>query len=420
LKPPCFLCIVVDCLRPDAALRMTLRRDSALGRLADAGVTFSNVKATTTVTTPCFATLFTGLYPHRHGLRGLRGYRVSPGRVLLPEVLARSGYHTYAYFAGPVLPETGLHRGFQEVECRATTAEKERLEPSAFLTGQWGRALRQRLRGNCFEPPWALFVHLWELHKPPRLDKDILGQSAFARRTYHRALRCLDQELRKLFDLVADDTVIVLTGDHGENLPLVTVPRGRLHGPVAWMVRRLRLPKRAYVWDHSFALYDWILTVPLFLRGQALPRAGTVPQQVRQVDLAPTILEMLGIEPPPGLDGRSLLPLLRGEDPGDRVGYFELLPLDLDEARWRVGLHDGRWKYSYAPKAPEPGERLVNVVDDPKERKNLHGTYPDVSTRLRSGILELYGGTEPTLAGCRLDADDSAVVADQLRALGYL
>jgi arylsulfatase A-like enzyme len=112
---PNILFLLIDCLRADAvyaAGRST--QTPTLDHLVRSGVACTQAVSSASSTTPCVASLLTGLYSFVHGIRSIFGLKLNPSVSSLVEVLRNSGYHTYAEMSGPLFPETGLDRGFAE------------------------------------------------------------------------------------------------------------------------------------------------------------------------------------------------------------------------------------------------------------------------------------------------------------------
>jgi arylsulfatase A-like enzyme len=433
------LLIVVDCLRADKAMAVARRPGSALAGLVARGAALTNVKVATTVTTPSFATLLTGRYSFEHGVRSLAGNCVRPELPTLPELLAKGGYHSYAFFTGPLTEETGVWRGFDEVDIRRPrrgtpklqarflpepirkriagrflpTFWRDNYDPPDYLAGDWGDKLIARIRDGGLEEPWFAMVHLWEMHHLAHVPNGRMTAALFPRIGYRRALDWLDEQLARLFAALKDEDVAMVTGDHGEQLglsPLLTF--------LGWP---LRLPQRAYKsTSHGFQVYDWILRTPLIVRDRALRNPGrSIPWQARQVDIPATVLELAGVEPPGDWRSQSLLPQLRGDEKEHRTAFFERTDATIRPGTWLAGLHDGAWKYSFAPLNDRLRPRLINTARDPWELHNRADRESDRARRMHEELLALFGETGPTIEANEAADGDAALIDAHLRALGY-
>lgn len=309
---------------------------------ASEAVVFEQAVAGAPWTLPSHMTLFSGLDALHHGINHDVGRSLEPsqrGFGLLAEILRSQGYATAATTGGAYLhPQYGFHQGFNSYRYWHDRARDDK-----ELSDGIDRALdflatpRQR--------PFFYFLHTYAahdpyearqpyfdrltpqleavegeiaLHSPPNRPQDAFRQQIYfelrqktgKRRLqladrdllqafYDSGLARLDAELQRLFAGIeklglGDDTVIVITSDHGENL--LDGEEGRVG---------------------HLDLYDSNLLVPLVIAWPDGRGAGSrVPQQVRSSDILPTVLASLGLEVPSGLDGVSLLPLVDGASQG--------------------------------------------------------------------------------------------------------
>ncbi len=172
----------------------------------------------------------------------------------------------------------------------------------------------------------------------------------------------LDFEIGRLFEHlgrlgILEETVVVLFGDHGENMTE--------HD--SWF-------------DHA-GLYDSVVHVPLIIWAPGLVAPARISPMVSLVDVMPTILELLDFPAVEGLDGRSLVPLLRGDARAHRSAVM------LSECTWQAkrGVRTEKWKFirCYHPGIyPRDGDELYDLEDDPAEQYNLAELRPDVTRQL--------------------------------------
>jgi arylsulfatase A-like enzyme len=205
-----------------------------------------------------------------------------------------------------------------------------------------------------------------------RLNYDRIGEIPsvdYISALYDAEIAFLDDQLGRLFDhLVAlgiyDDTLIVLFGDHGENL----------FEHDAW-------------WDHA-GLYECVVNVPLMVRHPATVRPGTVVDAtVQLVDVFPTVCEAARIDVPEATDGISVWPLIRGQ----RTRQYDVVCLS--ECTWQAkrAIRTGRWKYIRCYDAGVYGRwepELYNLEADPTERQNLAHDLTGVAADLDDSLSE--------------------------------
>ena len=210
-KPlPNILLIVADCARSDRWLGPgRTARTPHVDRLALEGLALPTAIVEKACTTPSFSTLLTGLYSPRHGVHLVWGYRLPDQVPMLTHTLTQRGYQTYAEVTGPLLPEMGLARGFEQYTYRA---------PTDGLHTAWGDQFVQRLRAGHYRAPWLIMLHLWELHPQRRIAPEF-NTPDFGDEEYDRAVSSLDAQLARVFAATPDNTLTVFTGDHGEKSP---------------------------------------------------------------------------------------------------------------------------------------------------------------------------------------------------------
>ena len=155
MNRPNILFLLVDCLRSDALFASDRRAITpTLDLLREAGTAFTQMVASASSTTPCVASLLTSTYSFTHGVRSIFGLKLNPAVQSLIECFRDEGYFTFAEVTGPLFPETGLDKGFDDYRFR---------EGTEYLSTSWGTDFRSRISKKTARP-WFCFLHLWELH----------------------------------------------------------------------------------------------------------------------------------------------------------------------------------------------------------------------------------------------------------------
>ena len=420
--------VIVDCLRAD---KLAEPRDEwpVTSRLVDEGTAFTACYSTCPTTTPAFTSMFTGRYPTSHGVRGLRGTRLAESMPTVAERLSGAGYATWCSVTGPLLQTVGTFRGFDDVEYREAG---DRSVHSEFGT----RALARVAQLEMAERSYLAVLHIWDVHMPRRYPP-AFDHRRYGRDAYERAIAGLDPWLGTLLSLVGDSTLVVFTGDHGENTRLEphTLRTQELHRravrrlPVIpwaqWALTRgarsdskrlLQMAPR-HLWGHGQTLFEPLVRVPLVVRGAgALPGLRRTP--VSHIDLAPTVLELAGVDPGAGWQGQSLAAAIRsGEEPTARPVAMEIAgEPKMPPVRQRA-IRDGRHKLITSFDDARWVDALYDLEVDPYERRNLARRMPDVADRLRATLRSLVAEEAETVA---IAGDEDEEIADRLRELGYL
>lgn len=312
------LLIIIDCLRADKCWNPKIRTPN-IDHLTENSISFTQAITSASTTSPSFASLLTGLYPSAHGIRSLAGFKLDKKVKILPEVFKEKGYTTYAEVTGPLLPELGLDRGFDEYTCR------DRWDN---VNSEWYQNLVKRLDGG-LEEPWFMLLHLFELHKSqreleiPENDPRITGDNR-----YEKILSYLDLRLGDLLDsLDLDQTLVVLSGDHGEMMPESIfdkiVHKARAGRRLIKKKMGLEAPFTNPLIGHGFHVYDKLVRIPLiFVNPSLFPKGREISSQVRQVDIFPTLIDVLDLEFEGETHGKSVMSLLEnGEE--ERWAYME-------------------------------------------------------------------------------------------------
>lgn len=384
--------------------------------LAAGGVRFATAVSQSPWTRPSHRSMFSGLYPISRG--DLR----SPSLALM---LWRAGYRTAAITGGGQIdPTFGFHAGFE-------TYRVEYWIHSVEAAVDWLEAGRERSD--------FLFLHTYEIHDPythtqlagglppGRIEgsfSEALWRSwrretsddekAYVEALYDGGIAYTDEKLGILFDELRrrgllDRAIVVLTSDHGEQL--------WEHGS----------------WRHGTTLYDHQLLVPLILHlppelrrqlEDPVVAGRVIDSQVELIDLYPTLLDLLGIELPHQVQGRSLRPLLIGGELSPRPAFSESINIKRIE---RKSLRTERFKFIHStprkqysrPDAVEYSQ-LFDLVKNPGESDNLVDEYADVVAALRQEIARRVSGDGTEGHPDEVPEGISPELAKQLRALGYL
>ncbi len=453
---PNLLFVTLDTCRADHLGVYGYRRQTSpnIDRMAKDGVVFTEAFTVATYSAPSHATMLTGLYPRQHGLTD-NGLKLSGEVRTLAELLRQIRYRT-AGFAGyyALGTETGLNRGFDTFEMNEISShdhgEKaiEREVAGFRAAAEWLREWHRGTGGGqgSGEPraPFFLWFHAQQIHQsydPPApydslfldvphnvevagfedfelrcsddvreaLRRDLLSPEMEAQvaALYDGEIRLVDDELGRLFDYlreigVYDNTMIVVLADHGELLfedNKIDLGLGRfLHGQV---------------------YLDPVVRIPLIIK----PPAGAIPQvgsrtavTASTVDILPTVTELLGVDLPAALPGRSLVPWIKNPDQGDprEAVYFQESP---DGTVW-AGLRDAEWKYLRMTEDGETTRWLINHRADPDEQLDLYKTEGTVAERMEQHLdrwLSKQQAVMPSPA-----ADMSGRMREALREAGYL
>ena len=456
---PDVVLITIDTTRADHCSVYGYERETTpnLERFAAEGARFDLAYAPMAVTAPAHASLFTSLYPVAHGVER-NTLKLAPEARTVAEILRAAGYQTAAILSSFVMDARfGLAQGFDTYEDDFDLAGST-LPAKTF----WGVPVgeghgfdRQAdatsdmaidvLEGRLADRPLFLFVHYMDPHAPyvppepfrarfsstPAAATDLAPDGAAEELTesseaatggeltenevdlYDAEIAYTDSEIARLLAAldrlgVADDALVILTADHGEGL------------------------KQRGLMGHGFSIHEEQVRVPLLIRWPGrIPAGRVVTSPVELVDVLPTLLDLIDLEPrKTSFQGRSFARLLLGEAsvaPERPVflhrRYYsgravEDVPLaEILIKGEKFGVRVGDWKYVEA--AADGPEELFHLGEDPAELENLAEAAPEKVAELAARLAELqaeYGSDSLTAEMLELSPADQK----RLEALGYL
>jgi len=400
------LLITIDTLRADH-IGTYGRKNAAtpnLDALAASGAKFSNAFAQIPLTTPSHACILTGCYPQSHGIRDNGGFVLDDRIPTLASITQAAGFETAAIVGASVLHhQYGLNRGFGTYNDSMQVAAREGLLPGVVaevradtITDralEWLKGFREKETVGQSDKNFLLWTHYYDPHFP--YDPPEPLASRFATDKYSGEIAYVDEQVGKLLAGLAnlgfkEKTLVVLLADHGEGLGD--------HGE----------------FTHGVFLYDETTHVPLVVAGPGIPAGKTIDQQVRSIDVMPTILQYLGLPTGKNVQGQSLLATLQeGKPIASQFAYMETLyPKTSHSWSELRAVRVPGWKFIMAPK-PE----LYDLAADPSESKNANDQNRSKASELEKHVWEIAGPRENLGTLPRKPVSDQMM--KELQSLGY-
>jgi arylsulfatase A-like enzyme/Tfp pilus assembly protein PilF len=339
---------------------------------------------------PAHASILSGQLPFEHGVRDNIGFTIKPGQWFLQRVLKERGWPTAGFVSAYVLRgASGMDQGFDTYDSQLPPSSGELSvgqlqrdgEQTLAAAGAW-IAARDR------QQPFFLFLHLYEPHKP------YAPPARFgAYQPYDGEVAHADELVGRFFDRLRaadlyDRSTIVFLSDHGEGLGD--------HGEQ----------------EHGLFLYQETTRIPLIVKlpGKHAARRVTVP--VQQIDLVPTLLDLLQLPRQPGLRGRSLRPLIDGSGSVPDTGIYSEALYSRYHFGWSelYALTDTRYRLIRAPR-----DELFDLERDAAESTSVAAERPQVRQAMRAALEALIANASITAPGAVSDEDKQ-----RLAALGYV
>jgi len=393
-----------------------------IDRFAEDAYVFRQARSQSSWTLPSFATIFTSQYPAVHGAAALRPLGTS--QPTLAEVLASRGYDTRAVVANELcLPTTGVPRGFDDYRYwnmvgwlkalgfydtnlfypafRKSREEKSASRITTVLTEATLAGVERR-RGR----PFFLWLHYLDPHGPywpppayadavarrplddkwmPRAERGVI-----LRARYEAEVRYVDDELGRILRILErrPNTIVIISSDHGEEF----------------------LEHDGF--DHGRTVYEELLRVPLIMKFPARG-SGEIETPVSTVDVAPTVLDYLGIEAPPSMQGRSLWPIVYDTE-DERPSFAGPTQLK-GSSKEAVYYKDRKFIYDYRYR--EAGV-WYDLEADPGEHRPRSPADAD-GVELWA-LLTAWREANREFRQYYWAAEDAGAINDAMRAMGYV
>jgi arylsulfatase A-like enzyme len=413
---PSVILISIDTLRADHLSCYGYSRNTSpnIDRFAQDGVLFTNTIAQSSWTLPSHMSMLTGLYPSGHGVLSTDN-KLSEGQSTLGELLQNVGYETAAITDGGNVNHRFGYQGFDFFDDKPVQTWGS-IEVTYTKAVNWSRKNNSK--------PFFLFLHTYQVHAPysPSPQYDVYSDKNYrgmleetekkVATDYHSIKDKMKQEdyvylidkydgdiyytdhfLGKLFqelrDLgLYDSSIIILTSDHGENF----------------------LDHKAYKIGH-LELYDEVIKVPLIIKAPAFPQNRIVEAQVESIDIMPTVLELLGLPVPAGIDGDSLVEVAK------KGSYDSAFAFSEKDYEYKM-IRSKDWKLLHRSRSHL---ELYDLISDPSEQFNLFDEKPEIGKSLFVELqawMDAQAEKSKVISADKIKIDDE--LTEQLKALGYV
>ena len=447
-----------------------------LDNLIKNGTYFEQCVSSAPCTVPSVASTITSLYPFECVVQDENVFTINQKLENYIQNLKNQGYTTYATYQ-EVIYFLGLDKIYDHAETYSVSSK---------LWNGLGEQIITKLQNNMKEP-WFYYLHLYDLHllsypKEYRLQngpKEISDEK-FGINQYERVISAIDPWLKKILEQVdLQKTIVVITSDHGTEVASYSGDlenyndkniESRLHNPgtvfnIAQKIsnsipknmfpgkkkfsklytdrtrsnlKKKMLPKldeidkniseyekrlmRTSVWGDSF-VYDDRFRIPLLILGPKIPSNKKIKQQVRSIDIFPTIFEIAELNKKSLGHGKSLLPLIQNNP-------YEELPAFLEGAanspkfvnKNIVGIRTSEFKY-FRDKYDDTIEvHLYDLKHDQLEEKNIAKNNSSIVQEMEEMLIKLQNdqGFEYKKTEQILDIDEEKKIEEELRKLGYM
>ena len=443
---PNILIITVDSLRADKIYgnnksSLTPNIDSLIKK----GVYFTQAISTSDATGLSLGSIFTASYPFK---TGITHFTYNPDASTYFQILKDQGYHTFA-----TVPDVSF---FLKLTSNLTDKDAyvyDKRDAWIQLVGGIGQLIIDRLETK-LEEPWIYFIHLMDLHAPFYLPKEFDSEK-YGKTRYDRMVSAIDFWIGKFLEKIdLTKTLVIISADHGDYIPVLdkqpkeptkihillkkykeTIPSLEPLGLKLFIV--FNSLKKSYKYNKlkknltedqlrtldargQWHLYDELIRIPLIFTGQGISSSKIISEQVRQVDIFPTIIDILKIS---GLrntvNGQSLTPLFISESLEEIPAYIETGSRDPKKLGNIIGIRTPKYKYLRSRIDPTQNISLFDLQNDPLEQNNLAQSKPEIVKEMENLLHEIkIDSVNQNLP--EFDDEETKNIQEELRKLGYL
>jgi len=393
--------ISIDCLRADCAgyVEDAKLKPPCITHLAKEGYAYENCIVHAPFTTTSHASMLSGLYPFEHGVRHLRGERLSSDIRMIQHDLKVRGYSTYGLVSCYHMSHIGLHHGFDEYRFEPDVVNDDKGR-RIYTTAETLTERALRILSN--KRPVFLFLHYFDAHVHIGFEYEQL---------YYEEILNIDKQIERLISYCNKETLFVITGDHGKkwsgehNFPYLN-PRNSTYDPHPCGYQNVE-------GGHGAELYDECVRVPLIVYNGS-QRPSDTKSLVQSIDI-PNIIKS-------EIDERTYQ--LNRE-----FAYMETFSPDqiFKDAIPLIGIRTNKWKLICYQKKRSGNNRsfvpaeLYNLEADPKETENLIEHNKDISRKLGNDLMRILSAKRPSHSPEPIEDEEyKKTIEERLRAMGYI
>ena len=391
-----------------------------IDKLVNNGVYFSQATSIADATLLSTTGLFTGLYPFKTGIKNLLNKNI----ITFFSALEKEGYENYAF--RPTLQENDdLFPNFKN--------EDSLYDVFNNLSDGLGEKILDELQKKK-DKPWFLFIHPHDLHQPIIIPEEYRDEK-FGVGNYEKASASIDSWIGKIINQInLNETLVVITGDHGSYVKSLSVDGESIIEADGLNQLRLsklsnKLPKflepikkkaffamenkkqnkkqeiiskmdltpnekrnllaGRFTTEHS--LFDDQIRIPLIFVGCNIKKGIKITQQVRNIDIFPTIFDILGLNNDLDIDGISLKTIIDGGTMNEIPAFIESNPLIIKKSNDVIGVRTSHYKYFRSKENVNDQINLYDLQADPFENNNLATKCPDIILEMEKILQSIIG-----------------------------
>lgn len=445
---PNILFLVIDSLRADKCYgKSKTSATPNIDFLIENGAFFNQAICSVAATIPSISSIFSACHPFKIGM-GNKSYQKFDSSIRnYIQILKENSYNVYAT-APNVASEFGLVSDF---------INKDSTYDNYYsLFAGLGNKIIEKLHSKLFHNPWFFYVHIFDLHAPVIVPTKFNNEN-FGKSQYERMVSAIDYWIGKILqEIDLASTLVVLTSDHGEYIPLVNTKEGEINLEPSLTEKHLwkignKIPKDLRPLKKKFGsilrnsrqkiksskindlnlsnyekrilldsrmgsghrLYDDLIRIPLLFAGWNIKPKSLFSQQVRAVDIFPTIAELVDISILENVDGVSLRPILNGTGYDEMPAYIESPPT-IKSSNKVIGIRTSNYKY--IKNTDLDNTELYDLHTDPLEENNISRSRRDVVKKMESILINIKTSESEVI---KINEKEREKIENILKKLGY-
>jgi len=449
---PNILFLIIDSLRSDKFSQKAQLEDSTIHFLINNGVFFPETIASANGTILSWSSLFTSKFPFKTGIRSAKFNKLNDGVHTCFDVLKNNGYAFYGYL--PTLSEAvGLFPKFKNQDCY--------YDFYLGITNGLGEKIISKINSK-LDYPWFMLAHTMDLHQPVQVSSQF-DDEKHGENYYERKVSEIDFWLKKIIGHVnLDTTIVIVTGDHGDYIKAIKTKNQELDfnlkqssevlkSKIASLAPEFLKPVKDKLFfvlenasqakksevlknlnlaphemralisgkaDKDHFVFDELIKVPFLILGKYIPKSIIVKQQIRTVDIFPTLFDFLGFSFKFEIDGVSLKSVISDKNSKEILAYIESNPLVLKESNDVIGIRTSEFKYFRDKNDATKRVHLYDLNKDPFEDHNISEKNSHKVQEMEDLLQQML--KEAPKMGNQENNEDSEEIARELRKLGYL
>lgn len=449
---PNILILSIDSLRADKVMSETKTSiTKTIDHMKNNGVSFHQAISSADSTGVAVGSFSTGKFSIK---TGSTQFGIDPNMFTFFDLFRENGYKTYA-----TVPDlrffSKLTKNFTETEPYVYLKRESWLQ----LVRGIGDSIINRIKTKNQEP-WLYFIHLLDLHAPFYLPEEY-NDEKFGKTRYDKMVSSIDSWLGKIINEIdISKTIIILTSDHGDYIPVIEnwekpanfnpifkklkknfpslelIGVRILHNYLSFKRKRnvnklkKKLTEKQYhelLGRAKESLYDDAIRIPLIFYGCGIEKNKNISQQVRQVDIFPTIADLVDISNNERVDGKSLKPLINGESLVEIPAYIETgkawmkeLNAPIPKTQGKIiGIRTSEYKYWRSRDDPKENVVLFDLKKDPEENQNIANEnltiVNDFESKLQSFLTDSNNDDFTHVSD-----NEGKMIEEELRKMGYI